>query len=109
IIPAEIKVTQFSVVQWNIIGPDKYFFEPNFWRRGLIFTIYFDKESPFRWKRHFVQIHEDPRYYPNYPSRILRLAEDVADVKGEYKYGVKVSEAERNEPIYEADRMLVVY
>lgn len=108
IIPEEIKVPQFSVVQWNIIGPDKYFFEHNFWRRGLIFTLYFDKESPFRWKRQFVQVHEDPRFYPNYPTRLLRLAEDVTDEKGNYRYAVTVSNAEDNEALYEAGKMLVV-
>lgn len=108
-IPEKINVPLFSVVQWNIIGLDKYYFQTDLRRRGLIFTLYFDKETPFRWKRQFVQIHEDPRFFPHYPNRVLRLAEDVADEKGSFKYGIRVSEAEQNETLYDEDPILIVY
>jgi hypothetical protein len=109
-IPKEIRVPQFSVVQWNIVGLDKYYIKTDLIRRrGVIFTLYFDKETPFRWKRQFVQIHKNPRYLPDYSSRVLRLAEDVADEKGNYKYGVRVSDAEQNETLYDEDPILIVY
>ena len=108
-IPERIIVPQNSIVQWNIIGLDKFYIKtPIYWRNGLIFTLYFSDKTPFRWKRQFIQLHEDPRFFPFYSSKIVRLAEDVADEKGDYKYGVKVSDGESDETIYDEDPFLIV-
>ena len=108
-IPEKIEVPQYSILQWNIVNLDKYYFESEFWRRGLVFTIYFSDKSPFPWKRQFVQLREDPRILPYYPNRIIRLAEEVANEKGDFKYGVKVDEGESNEPLYDEDPFLIVF
>lgn len=108
-IPEKIEVPQYSILQWNIVNLDKYFYESDFWRRGLIFTIYFNDKSPFPWRRQFVQLQDDPRFHPSYPYRIIRLAEEVADEKGDFKYGVKVDDGESNEPLYDEDPFLIVY
>lgn len=109
-IPETIRVPQFSIIQWNIVGLNKNLIEDSkFWRKGLIFTIYFDDKTPFRWKRQFVQVHDEPHFYPNFPNRMLRLAEDSADEKGDYKYGVRVSEAESDETLYDEDPLIIVY
>lgn len=109
-IPETIKVPVGSIVQWNIIGLDKRFNEPPMlWRRGLIFTLYFSGKSPFRWKRQFVQLHQDPRFFPYYPSNIVRLAEDIADEKGDFKYGVKVTDGESDETLIDEDPYLIVF
>lgn len=107
VIPEKITVPLYSVVQWNIIGIDKHYFETNL-RAGLIFTLYFNGESPFMWKRQFVQIHESRHFFPDFPSKILRLAEDVAEKKGDYKYGVSISEAENDETLYDEDPYISV-
>jgi hypothetical protein len=106
-IPEEISVPQNTIVQWNITNLDEFFFESNLWRRGTIFTLYFDDTSPFFWKRQFVQTNNDPRFY-RYPQT-LRLAEEVADKKGNYKYGVRVSQADSDETLYDEDPILIVY
>lgn len=107
-IPERTRVPVNSVVQWNIVGLDKYFDSPEFRRRGLIFTLYFSDKTPFGWKRQFIQLH-DPHFFPFYPNRIIRLAEDVADEKGDFKYGVRVTEAETDEQLYDEDPFLIVY
>jgi len=107
-IPETTRVPQNSIVQWNIVGLDKYFDEPNFRRSGLIFTLYFSDKSPFRWKRQFIQL-QDPHFFPYSPNRIIRLAEEVADEKGDFKYGVSVTEAETDKPLYDEDPRLIVY
>jgi hypothetical protein len=105
-IPESIEVPQFSIVQWNIINFEKYREKTHRLERSLIFTLYFDKDSPFNWKRNFVQLYDFP-FGPFYPKTI-RLAEGVADVKGEFKYGVSVFDAEQNEPVYDEDPILKV-
>ena len=107
-IPERIRVPQNSIVQWNIIGLDKYFDRPNYGRGGLIFTLYFSDKTPFRWKRQFIQL-QDPRFFPYYPNRVIRLAEEVADEKGDFKYGVSVTEAESDKILYDEDPFLIVY
>jgi hypothetical protein len=37
------------------------------------------------------------------------LAEDIADEKGDFKYGVRVTEAETDEQLYDEDPFLIVY
>lgn len=107
-IPETTRVPHNSIVQWNIIGLDRYFDSPEFRRIGLIFTLYFSDKSPFGWKRQFIQLH-DPHFFPIYPNRLIRLAEDVADEKGDFKYGVRVTEAETDKQLYDEDPFLIVY
>lgn len=107
-IPETTRVPLNSIVQWNIVGLDRYFDEPNFRRRGLIFTLYFSDKSPFSWKQQFIQL-QDPHFFPYYPNRIIRLAEEVADEKGDFKYGVSVTEAKTDKPLYDEDPFLIVY
>lgn len=106
-IPEIIEVPKGSIVQWNIKNFEE--FRQN-WHRpfgSFIFTLYFENKSPFKWKRTFIQLF-DPHFGPYY-SKIIRLAEDVADKKGDYKYGVSVFDAEQNEPVYDEDPILRVF
>lgn len=107
-IPEEIRVPQNGIVQWNITNLNESFFELNFRTRGIIFTLYFEEASPFLWKRQFVQTNDDPRFY-RYVPQTLRLAEEVAEKKGSYKYGVRVSDANSDETLYDEDPILIVY
>lgn len=107
VIPEKIIVPQYSVVQWNIVSKDMDLFESK-WREGLIFTLYFNDASPFLWKRQFIQLHDSRQLYPEFPRKILRLAEDVAEKKGDYKYGVSISEAETDETLYDEDPYISV-
>ncbi|MFN8333948.1 MAG: hypothetical protein U0U09_02400 [Cyclobacteriaceae bacterium] len=109
IIPDKIEVKLGSIVQWNLVGLKRYYRDSGFFRRGMVITLYFNDQSPFRWKRQFVQIYGEPPFFPPYPSNLVRLAEDAADEKGEYKYGVKVDDAGSNETIYDDDPFLIVY
>jgi len=106
-IPELIEVPKGSIVQWNIKNFEE--FRHN-WHRpfgSLIFTLYFENKSPFKWKRTFIQLF-DPHFGPYY-SKTIRLADDVADKKGDFKYGVSVFDAEQNEPVYDEDPLLRVF
>lgn len=107
LIPEKIEVPQFSIVQWNINDFDRYLYKARGRFESLIFTLYFDGNSPFIWKRQFVQLY-DPQFGPFY-AKTIRLAEDVADEKGDFKYGISVFDTEKNEPIYDEDPYLIVY
>jgi len=103
------RVPQNSIVQWNIIGLHKYFNRPKFGRGGgLIFTLYFSDTTPFRWKRQFIQLY-DSYIFPHYPYSVIRLAEDVADEKGDFKYGVSITESASEKILYDEDPRLIVY
>ena len=106
-IPEIIEVPKLSVVQWNIINFEENLYNKNRHFRSLIFTLYFDNKSPFGWKRKFIQLHRLD-YGPIY-SKTLRLAEDVAEKKGDFKYGISVVDAEQNEPIFDEDPLLRVF
>lgn len=109
-IPEITKVPVGSIVQWNIIGFAKlYKVPPIFWRRGLIFTIYFSKKSPFSWRRQFIQLHQEGRFFPYYLSNLVRLAEDFADEKGDYKYGIKVNDGTTGDEVFDEDPYLIVF
>lgn len=105
-IPEIIKVPQFSVVQWNLIIKDEllYYYLR---RRGLIFTLYFEDNSPFQWKRNFIQ--PGASFPFEMPPNIIRLAEDNADKKGDYKYGVKIEESDSGNVLYDEDPLLIVF
>jgi len=106
-IPEIIEVPKLSVVQWNIINFEDYLHNGNRPLRSLIFTLYFENKSPFSWKRKFIQLY-DPHFGPFY-SKTIRLAEDVADKKGDFKYGINVFDAEQNKPVYDEDPLLRVF
>ncbi len=105
-IPERMEVPQGAVVQWNLMVP-KDDLDSFFIRRSVIFTLYFSNLSPFAWKRQFVQT--PLRLFPIRSPRILRLAEDVADVKGDYKYGVNAVDGNSGEQLFDDDPLLIVY
>jgi hypothetical protein len=106
-IPELIEVPKGSIVQWNIKNFEEYRHKLHRPSGSLIFTLYFENKSPFKWKRTFIQLF-DPHFGPYY-SKTIRLADDVADKKGDYKYGVNVFDAELNEPVYDEDPILRVF
>ncbi len=106
-IPELIEVPKNSIVQWNIKDFEEYRRKMDRPFRSLIFTLYFENKSPFNWKRTFIQLF-DPHFGPYY-SRTIRLAEEVATKKGDFKYGVSVFDAEINEPVYDEDPLLRVF
>lgn len=104
-IPEIVQVPQFAVVQWNIKNFEEYRMRTRN-KRNLIFTIYFDKESPFDWKRNFVQLYDFP-FGPFYAKNV-KLAESVAERKGDYKYGISIFDADQNEEIFDEDPIIRV-
>lgn len=109
-IPEEIRAPIGSIIQWNILGFNKQIDDRSFfWRNGLIFTLYFSDDSPFRWKRQFIQLHGEPYYFPYYPSKIIRFAEDVADEKGDFKYGIKITDGQSDETLFDEDPRLIIF
>jgi hypothetical protein len=103
-IPEIITVPRGSIVRWNIRSFEESMYRYSF-SPSLIFTLYFENKSPFGWKRVFIQPDISFRHYP----KIIRLAEDIADEKGDYKYGVNVFDAEQNKIIYDEDPILRVF
>jgi len=108
-IPKTVKVPQGAIVQWNIVGLENFLNESSLWRRGLIVTLYFSDKSPFHWKRQFVQL-QNFRCNSYITSNIIRLAEEMANEKGDYKYGIQVTDGSSDETIlFDEDPYLVVY
>jgi len=106
IIPNEIRVPIESVIQWNIIGLDKFSFERTLWRKGLNFTLYFNDGTPFPWEKQSVKINDNAHLKPN--SK-FRLAKEVAERRGEFKYGVKITEALNNTTLYDEDPIIKIF
>lgn len=107
-IPELIEVPKGSIIQWNIKNfGESYYHRPNSSFMSLIFTLYFDNKSPFKWKRTFIQILDFP-FKSSYLDTI-RLAEDIVGKKGDYKYGFNVFDPVQNETIYDEDPILRVF
>jgi len=107
-IPNEVRAPRKSIIQWNIVGIRKGWPRLDRYRDGIIFTIYFEDESPFGWKRQFRQVYEEIFYPRPFPDTI-RLAEDVADRIGDFKYGISVSDASSGEILYDEDPYLKIF
>jgi hypothetical protein len=106
-IPELIEVPKGSIVQWNIKSFEEYKHILNRPFGSLIFTLYFENKSPFKWKRTFIQLFDT--HFESFYPKTFRLADDVADKKGDFKYGVSVFDAEQNEPVYDEDPLLRVF
>lgn len=109
-IPERIKVPLGSIVQWNIIGLNKHDNQLLLHQsKGLIFTLYFSDKSPFRWKRQFIQLHSPLLNFSYHPNSIVRLAEEIADERGDFKYGVRVTDGLSDETLFDEDPYLIVF
>jgi hypothetical protein len=125
-----IRVPKNSSVIWNLKLPEHFFEELYYlkWtnqrrvQNGLIFTVYFENETPFQWKRESLRFPSNrpipasildniyELYNRDQPERQeFLIAEGVAEKTGDFKYGIKVSEVGNDEPIYDEDPYLVVF
>ena len=108
--PYRIEVPLYSSIEWNII-----YFEPDKWnfdalKRGLIYTVYFRKDSPFFWNRKSLHVEGVPRFSQSFPEMLtMKLAVGEAEKKGDYKYGVRISEDENDEVLYDEDPYIYVF
>lgn len=109
IIPERIRVPRNSIIEWTIKEFDDLYFRQRYYRKGLIFTVYFDKESPFGWKKESLRLYGDPLFPPFFLDKPIKLAEGTAENTGDFKYGVKVSAIDNDEPIYDEDPYIEVY
>jgi hypothetical protein len=75
----------------------------------LIFTVYFNKQSPFNWNSETFRTYGGPIYPPDFYEEKITIAEGIADKKGEYKYGVRLQRINEPEPIYDEDPFIIVY
>lgn len=104
LMPKRIEVPLGSIIQWNIKDFNDNFKMPCNFHNGLIFTLYFENFSPFSWKRKFIQI-----FNSNTFPKTIRIADDLVERKGEFKYGVNVVSSNLNQTIIDEDPLLIVY
>ena len=104
-IPETIEAPQYSIIQWNIVGLAKLNnHESIYSNRRISFILYFENRTPFNWREKTIS-----NYYSNFPSRIIKLAEDTATEKGEYKYGVKIIDSESKKTLFDEDPLIIIY
>lgn len=108
-IPEKISVKQNTLIEWNIIGGDDFYLWDRYYRTGLVFMLYFDNKSPFSWQKESLRIIGGPRFPLFNYNQPMKLAEGLAENKGDFKYGVKVSEIGKDEPIFDEDPYINVY
>ena len=116
ILPKKVEVPLYTIIEWtisNMLDLEGFIRENPKLRSGLSLTVYFEKESPFEWKKESLKIIGDPLYY-SILSKIseeysFNIAYGVAKNKGEFKYGLKASQLGKDEPEYDEDPFLIVY
>lgn len=106
LIPKKIRAAQNTNIVWKIKNFDYKYLRKNFLESGLVFTVYFDKDSPFDWDRKDKVIYGDP-IHSKEPNTII-IAEGIAENKGTFKYGIKITDI-NNEPIYDDDPLIIVF
>jgi hypothetical protein len=107
--PAEIIVPRYSIVRWNVL-----YWEPHNWdfgayQKGLIYSVYFRNGSPFSWETESLRAFGIQNSPPPFREKLtMQVAEGEAKKKGRFKYGVEVSEPDKDEPLYDEDPYIVV-
>ena len=85
---------------------------PPFFLSDAAFSLFFADQSPFDWKRQSVVTTLPGPNLPGTPQLLpttLLLAEGDTQDRGEYKYGVEITNPATRSPIYDEDPYLVVY
>lgn len=109
ILPERIEVPKNSIIEWNIKDFEEFYIRRKYYRTGLLFNIYFDNESPFSWKKESLRLYGDPLFPPFYDRGSIKIAEGIAENKGDFKYGIKVIEIGNSDPIYDEDPYILVF
>lgn len=117
-LPEIVEVKKGTVIEWVIKDPivfENIYSAKRKYRRGIKFTVYFDKTSAFEWKSESLMLISFPRipfpflFPKKYP---IRIASGTADNEGDHKYGMKLRSIENDndsEPDYDDDPYLRVY
>lgn len=101
--PNNITVFKGSEIRWKI-NYDSLFRSNVFNRITLKWTLYFENNSsPFNWMDKSTVFHNSSNY-----SDIIELATGFTEKIGEYKYGVKVSYQNSNDPLFDEDPVITV-
>ena len=79
-------VPQSSIIEWSIKVFDDFYLIGSYYKIGLIFSLYFSKESPFSWKRESLHIYGNNLISPFYSDGLIKLAESIAEIKGDFKW-----------------------
>ena len=115
VLPEKVEVPLYTIIEWTISSmvnlEDFIRGNPKF-RSGLSLTVYFETESPFEWKKESLKIIGDPLYY-SFLSKtskeyFFKIADGIAEKKGEFKYGLKASQLGEDEPEYDVDPIIIV-
>ena len=94
-----------SNVVWRFKVAEDQDFRTRFYLR-LNVELYFERDSPFRWRTKSIRYISSPDILTPVPAEITS---EVADSEGEYKYGVRVTGEGTNERIeYDEDPYLII-
>jgi hypothetical protein len=117
--PEHIRIPLNSVIEWNVIDMSVNQSSRRFQQSGLKFQLYFPEKSPFNWTtqsvnfkyqrpstgsgggRSAIEFQMEPQLQP--------LASGEPLEKGDFKYGIEVSEIGASESLYDADPWLHVF
>lgn len=113
-LPDRVRVEKGSTIEWVIkdsIVMEDVLFRPRSFRQGVIFTLYFEKTTPFQWKTESLRIMDKfPSFYDKkFP---IRIAKGKAENIGDHKYGLKLfslKNEDKDKPDFDDDPLLIVY
>ncbi len=111
-IPETVTVPLNAKVQW-IITDEQVSRSSREYRNGLIFRLYFERGSPFKWDTQNTTVFYPPppsgRTALQYQPIAQALAEGQTEEKGDFKYGVRAIDNSSGVVIFEEDPRLIVY
>lgn len=114
-LPEHISVPLNSKLEWEITDLNVNQSSRRFRQSGLRFQLYFLGDSPFNWQVQTTNIRY-PRPQSSGDGREMQLAPltqplavGVAQERGDFKYGVRVSDVENDEILYDDDPYIHVF
>ena len=113
-IPEHIHVPLSSNIEWEITDLNVIQSSRRFRHYGLRFQLYLSGKSPFNWESQFLDIkYPNPLSYGGgalaFAPMTQVLAAGVVQERGDYKYGVKVTDPESDETLYDEDPFIHVF
>lgn len=114
-LPEHISIPLNSRIEWEITDLNVNQSSRLFRQSGLRFQLYFLGDSPFNWQVQTTNVRY-PRSQSSGDGREMQLAPltqllavGVAQERGDFKYGVRASNVENDETLYDDDPYIHVF
>ena len=101
IIPERITVQKNVNIYWRILNPNRIIYFTEIPIEAINFSIYFDMNSPFSWKRSDSNGRTGNSLFP-------LIGGGLAEEDGEYKYGVQAQLNRSNQVLFDEDPWLII-